>query len=472
MYDAVVVGSGPNGLAAAITLARAGRSVVVLEGEETVGGGARTMELTRPGFRHDIASAIHPLGRLSPFFSSLDLESHGLTWVDPPAAAAHPLPDADAAIVWNDLARTAEELGSDAGAYRDLYEPWLDRIDELVELVFGPPIRVPSHPITAARFGLLGAMPATVTARRRFSTEAARAVFAGHAAHAILPLTAPFTTTFGLLLGVTAHAVGWGFPEGGAQSLSDAMVRLLGSLGGEIRTLTRVRDMDDLPPARAVIFALTPHQVERIAGDRFPGRYRRSLRRYRYGPGAFKVDYALSEPIPWADPRVAEAGTVHVGGTLEAIVAAEAEVADGRPASEPFVLLAQHTLFDPTRAPAGQHTAWAYCHVPNGSTADQSDAIERQIERFAPGFRDVVIERHSTSPADLERQNANLIGGDIGGGSHGGTQLLFRPRIHVDPFSTPDPSIFIGSAGTTPGGGVHGMGGLGAAQRALATTLR
>ena len=471
--DAVVVGAGPNGLAAAITLARAGRSVTVVEANESVGGGARTLELTEPGVRHDIASAIHPLAMASPFFSeiSAELRTHGLEWVVPPAGAAHPLDDGRAAIAWNDIERTAAELGIDGASYRRYYDRWVDGVDDLLDLVLNPLLRFPRRPIFSARFGAMAALPAATTARRRFETEEARALFAGYAAHAILPLTGPFTSSFGLLLGTLVHTSGWGFPAEGAQSISDAMASYLRSLGGEILTGTPVQSLDDLPKARATIFSLSPRQVESIVGTRFPSNYRESLRSFSYGPGAWKVDYSLNGPIPWTNPDVAEAGTVHVGGRLEEIVESEALIAKGSHAARPFVLLAQHSNFDSSRAPDGIHTAWAYCHVPNGSTIDQTDAIERQIERFAPGFRDIIRHRHATSPAALERQNMNLIGGDIGGGSYAGIQLFMRPRAQPNPFDTPDSAIFIGSASTTPGAGVHGMAGFGAANRALDSVL-
>ena len=470
-FDAAVVGSGPNGLAAAITLAEAGRSVVVLEANETIGGGARTAELTLPGFHHDLASAIHPMGVASPFFRSQPLADHGLEWVNPPAAVAHPLDDGPAGVAWNDLDDAADRLGRDANAYRSYYRPWVDRFDAVTDLALNPLLRVPPQPILAARFGAKAALPAATTARRTFATDAGRALFAGHAAHAILPLTNPFTSSFGLLLGASVHAIGWPFPRGGAQSISDALAERLRSLGGEIRTGSPVRTMRDLPDTAAVIFALTPRQVVDIAGDALPERYVKSLRSFRYGAAAWKVDWALREPIPWTDPDVASAATVHLGGTLDEIVAAEAEVAAGRNPDDPFVLLAQHSLFDDRRAPTGQHTAWAYCHVPNGSTVDRTDAIERQIERFAPGFRDVVMERHVTSPAGLEAQNMNLVGGDVGGGSFAGMQLFLRPRPQRNSWSTPNPKILIGSASTAPGAAVHGMAGMGAAKRALDTVL-
>jgi phytoene dehydrogenase-like protein len=471
-FDAVVVGSGPNGLSAAITIAEAGRSVLVLEANADIGGGARSGELTQPGFVHDLASAIHPMALASPFFSSQPLADHGLAWVTPPAGVAHPLDGQPAAIAWNDLSKTAERLDSDSRAYRRYYEPFVERFDDLTNLALRPLLRVPDTPLFSARFGAVSALPAATTARRRWDTEAARALFAGHAAHAILPLTNPFTSAFGLLLGASVHAVGWPFPAGGAQAITDALAGRLRALGGTIQTSTPVRTMADIPDAAAVIFALTPRQVAEIAGDELADGYVKTLRTFSYGAAAWKVDWALDEPIPWADPDVAQAGTVHLGGTLDELTFAEAEVAAGRNPDKPFVLLAQHTLFDPSRAPKGKHTAWAYCHVPNGSSVDRTEAIEAQIERFAPGFRDTILARHTSSPANLEAQNANLVGGDIGGGSHGGTQLFLRPRLQRNPWSTPNPKLMIGSASTTPGAAVHGMSGVGAAQRALATVLR
>ncbi len=471
--DVVVVGSGPNGLAAAITVAKAGKSVVVLEANDTIGGAARSAELTEPGFVHDLGSAIHPMVKASPFFAGIAdaLVEHGLGWIDPPAGAAHPLDAGRAAIAWKDLERTVDGLGTDGVRYRRYYTPWIENLDALTDLALRPLLRVPKHPISSARFGATSALPATTTARRVWKDDPARALFIGHAAHSILPLTAPFTSTFGVLLGSLVHSAGWGFPRGGAQSLVDAMAGVLRSLGGEIRTGHPVTTLGDLPPSSATIFSLGPTQLESIVGNRFPASYRTKLTNWRYGPGAFKIDYALDEPIPWAHADVAQAGTVHLGGTADDITQAEAEVAAGKHSDRPFVLLAQHTLFDPTRAPDGKHTAWAYCHVPNGSTVDQTEAIELQIERFAPGFRDVIRARHTTSTHVLEEANMNLVGGDISGGSHTGSQLFARPMPQTNPFDTADDTIFLGSASTTPGAAVHGMAGMGAAERCLQTVF-
>ncbi len=465
-YDVAVVGGGPNGLAAAITVARAGRSVLLLEANEEVGGACRSAELTTDGFVHDIGSAIHPLALASPFMQTIPWNAHGLTWISPPAAAAHPLDGGRAAVAWNDLHRTAASLGRDAKTYRSMFAPLTERFDELVSFTMQPPVRTARTPLTALRIGPQLAVPATLMARR-FETDEARALFAGHAAHSVLPLSKPFTAGFGFLLGASAHAVGWPFPEGGAEEITRVLAEVLAGLGGEIVTGQPVVSIEDIPPAGAVIFALSPRQIAAIAGDRYTLKARRKLRGFRYGPGVCKVDFALSDPVPWTNPDVALAGTIHLGGTLEEVAAAEATVADGRHADRPFVLAAQHSLFDKSRAPDGHHTLWAYCHVPNGSTLDVSASIERQIERFAPGFGETVLARKVSLPADLERGNANLIGGDVGGGSYANLRSVFRPVARVDPYRTAADGLFIGSASATPGGGVHGMCGHLAASSAL-----
>ncbi len=466
-WDVIVVGSGPNGLAAAITAARAGRRVLVVEAETTAGGAARSAELTLPGFVHDLGSAVHPLGVGSPFFRKLGLEQFGLEWVTPPASAAHPLDGGRAGIAWKDLDRTVEGLGVDGPAYRATYEPLVRRFDDLLDFALHPPLRWPRAPLTVASFGLRSLVPAATFAQRRWRSDEARALFGGHAVHSILPLTRPMTSSFGLLFGASAHAVGWPFPRGGAQAITDALVACLESLGGQVQTGTPVTSLDDLPAHRSVLLTLTPRQVLRVAGERFDPGFRRSLANFRYGPGAHKVDWALSGPIPWTNPDVRQSATVHVGGTLAEITAAEAIVAKGGVADRPFVLVAQYGAWDDSRAPGDGHTAWGYCHVPNGSDADMLDRIEAQIERFAPGFGDLILERRVTTPAGLEGQNANLVGGDIGGGSYGGTQVIGRPRLHWDPYGTPDPTIFLGGASTWPGAGVHGMAGHNAALRLL-----
>ncbi len=465
-YDVVVVGSGPNGLAAAITVARAGRSVVVIEANDEIGGACRSAELTLDGFVHDVGSAIHPLALASPFMRTIPWDDHGLEWVMPPAGAAHPLDDGSAAIAWNDLNRTAVDLGSDAKTYRRMFGPLVERFDELVAFSMQPPVRVVRSPLTTLRVGPQLLAPATLMARR-FETDAARALFAGHAAHSVLPLTKPFTSGFGFLLGAAVHAVGWPFPRGGAAEITRVLGAVLEGLGGRIVTGRPVTSLADVPDADAVVFALTPRQIASIAGPALSVKTRRRLRRFPYGPGVCKIDYATSEPIPWTNPEVAFAGTVHLGGTLEEVAEAEATVAAGHHARRPFVLLAQQTLFDASRAPDGQHTVWAYCHVPNGSTIDVSATIERQIERFAPGFSDTVIGRRVSLPADLERDNANLVGGDVGGGSYANLRSIFRPTVRIDPYQMPVDRFFIGSASASPGGGVHGMSGHLAATSAL-----
>ncbi|HEY6058296.1 MAG TPA: NAD(P)/FAD-dependent oxidoreductase [Candidatus Limnocylindrales bacterium] len=471
--DAVVVGSGPNGLAAAITLAQAGRSVVVLEAAATPGGGMRSAELTLPGFVHDVCSSTHPLARASPFFARLELERRGVTWVEPPIELAHPLDDGSTACLTRDLQTTAATLGPDGMAYRRLLGPIVDAWPSLIEDILAPfhvPLR-PDRALRLARFGLLGLQPATWLARR-FDGALARAVLAGCAAHSTIAQDEPVTAAYALLFLGSVHAVGWPIVRGGSGRLAEALVELLAALGGEVVTERRVERLDDLPPHRAVLFDLTPRQVLAIAGDRLGGGYSRRLRGYRYGSGVFKVDLALDGPIPWRDPLLGSAGTVHLGGTFEEIAASEAQIQAGRVPARPFVLLAQHSLFDPTRAPPGRHTVWAYCHVPNGARVDMTERILDQVERFAPGMRDRIIGRHTMSPAELEAYNPNYVGGDINGGRQDLGQLFTRPAIRLDPYTTPDPSIFLCSSATPPGGGVHGMCGHLAARSALRHVLQ
>lgn len=467
--DAVVVGAGPNGLAAGIVLAQAGRTVAIFEAEPTVGGGCRSAALTLPGFIHDICSAIHPLAAASPLFRTLPLAGHGLEWVEPPAMVAHPFDDGSSAVVYRSVEETAVGLGPDGSAYRKLVGPIVEAWPRLEQAVLGP-LRWPRHPLALARFGLQALRSAEAVAHDAFSHPHARGLFAGLAGHGMLPLDVRPTAGFGLVLDTLAHVAGWVLPRGGAQRLSDALAAHFRSLGGEIVTGTRVRSIDELPPARAVLCDLSPKPLLQIAGHRFPARYRRALERYRYGMGVFKVDWALDGPIPWRSAECGRAATVHVGGTFDEIAQAERDAWTGRHPERPFVLLAQPAAFDPSRAPEGRQTVWAYCHVPSGSAFDMLPRIERQIERFAPGFCDRILARAVMRPADLERHNANLVGGDIGAGSTDLWQLFTRPTWRT--YSTPVRGLYICSASTPPGVGVHGMCGYFAAQRALDEVLR
>src|SRR5712671_760425 len=450
MPDAVVVGSGPNGLSAAIELARAGLRVRVHEAEPTIGGGTRSAALTLPGFVHDVCSAIHPMAAASPFFTGLPLAEHGLEWIHPDIAVAHPLPDGTAVAMLRSVAETAKGLGADAGAYRRVVAPLADRFQDLLGDTLGPILRMPRHPLLLGRFGMRAALP---SGRLPFRGERARALVAGLAAHSFLPLDAPFTASFALILGAAAHAAGWPLARGGSQRIADALVATLKALGGEIAASDRVDSLERLSPARAILFDISPAALEGIAKNRLPERYRRALRRYRRGPGVFKVDYALSGPIPWLAPECRRAGTVHVGGTFEEIAAGEAEIGRGGHPERPFVLVAQQSLFDDTRAPPGKHTLWAYCHVPNGSTEDMTPRIDAQIERFAPGFRDLVLARATAGPREVEAHNANCAGGDIAGGAHDGLQFFARPVLALDPYATPARELYLCSSSTPPGGG-------------------
>jgi phytoene dehydrogenase-like protein len=466
-YDAVIVGAGPNGLAAAITLAEAGRSVLVLEQAPVIGGGARSEEVTLPGFTHDICSTVHPLGITSPAFRRMRLERFGLRWIQSPAAVAHPLDGGRAAIMERSVRATAALLGRDGPAYRALFESLAAAWGDLAPEILQPLLHVPRHPLLLARFGLPALLPASTLARTAFRDDPARALFAGIAAHATLPLDRSPSASFGFVLALAGHAVGWPIVEGGSQRLITALAAYLETLGGTIVTNSLVTDLDELPPARAVILDVTPEQFRRIAGKQLPARYRRELDRYQYGLGTFKVDWALDGPIPWSAPECHRAATVHLGGTLDEIETARRAETSGQPAEHPLVLLVQPTLFDPSRAPAGKQIAWGYTHLPLHSTFDMTERIEAQVERFAPGFRARIIARRTYDSVQYEQHNPNLYGGDIGGGETTLRQLVFRPTVRPNPYTTPLSNVFLCSASTPPGGGVHGMGGYNAARTAL-----
>ncbi|MEX1171643.1 MAG: NAD(P)/FAD-dependent oxidoreductase [Chloroflexota bacterium] len=470
--DAIVIGAGPNGLAAALTLARAGRSVRVYEAAPSIGGGTRTEELTLPGFRHDVCSTILPLTAASPFFRTVDLARHGVELVHPDAPVAHALDGERAVVLERSVAATAAGFQEtrDARAWRNLFGPLSRDAGKLSGELLRPVVHVPHHPLALARFGIPALRSAAGLARASFRGEEARALFGGLASHAMLPLTAPLSASFGLVLGLYAHAVGWPMVRGGSSAVADALAAEIRALDGEIVVEQRIASLDDVPRSRVVVFDTTPQALAAIAGDRLPARTRRRYERFRFGPGVFKMDWALDGPIPWTADGLRRAATIHLGGTLDELVASEADVAAGRHPDSPFILLVQYVPWDPSRAPVGTTTVWAYCHVPNGSDVDMTARMEAQVERFAPGFRDRILARSTHSPAAMEAHDANYVGGDINAGISDLRQLIFRPTPSLDPYHA-GPGLYLGSSSTPPGGGVHGMGGYLAARSALRRDL-
>ena len=471
-FDAIIIGSGPNGLAAAIRLAQEGLSVKVFEKADTVGGGTRTQELTQPGFHHDICSAIHPLAKASPYLKTLPLAEYGLEWIQPEVPVAHPLDDQPAGALFRSFDKTVAHIDEDDKSnYAHSIAPFLDNWDGLLTDILAPFSLLPSHPFKMARFGIQGLQSAERFAKR-FKSKKMRATFAGLAAHGIMPFDATATAAIGLVLGISAHTVGWPYPKGGSHQITKAMAAYLEALGGKIETGVEVSRLEQLPKSSAIFFNNTPQQILAIGGDKLSGSYRKKLQHFEYGSGVFKLDFALSEPIPWKDDLCRKAGTVHLGGTFEEIAKAEKETANGKHPDNPYVLVAQQSIGDDSRAPSGNHTGWAYCHVPNGSTEDMSEPIINQIERFAPGFRDCIIDQHSMNTEAMHTYNPNYIGGDINGGRADITQLFTRPAGLFDPYHIPETSMYICSSSTPPGGGVHGMCGYHAAESALKNEYR
>jgi phytoene dehydrogenase-like protein len=464
-YDAVVVGAGPNGLAAAIRIAQQGFSTLVLEKNANIGGACRTEQITLPGFWHDVGSAVHPLALASPFFSSLPLEKHGLTWCHPPIPLAHPIDKTRVAVLYQSLEKTAVELGSDAEQYSKLFQPLVTNCRSLLPEILQPLIHLPRQPFRMAQFGRLALLSVEQLVRGRFSEETTKALIAGLGAHSFLSLTSPASAAFALMLGMLGHAVGWPIPKGGAGAITQALSQYLLSLGGKIQTGVPIKSSRQLPKTRAVLYDVTPRQLVQI--ESLPGSYQKKLQKYQYGPGVFKIDYALDSAIPWIHEECQSAGTIHLGGTFEEVALAESQVVSGRYPELPFLLLSQPSLFDSTRAPAGQQVLWAYTHVPFGSDRDLTEIVERQINRFAPGFSKRILARQVTLPAQLEEMNPNLVGGTITGGANHLWQMFARPTLSVVPYRTPKKGVYLCSASTPPGGGVHGMCGYHAANAVL-----
>lgn len=465
-YDSVIIGSGPNGLSAGIALAQKGLSVLIVEGADTVGGGMRTDELTLPGFHHDICSAVHPMAYSSPYLKELPLDKHGLEWIVPEASVAHPLDDEEAVLFSKSIDETAQNLGVDSKKYKKLMAPFAERAADLLADSLKP-LGFPKNPGIFLRFGLQAFQPASFYAAHTFKGARAKALFAGCAAHSVLPFDKLFSTAIGLMLITAGQIENWPIAKGGSRNIATALTSYFKNLGGEIRVSTKIDDFRELPKAKTYIFDTDPRQLANIAGEQLPSSYKNKLYNYRYGPGVFKIDYALDGPIPWKDPRCLKASTVHVGGSINEIKASEKAVWQGKHSRKPFVLVSQQSLFDESRAPSGKYTGWAYCHVPHGSKMDMSDSIEDQIEHFAPGFRDIILAKRSMNTDDLYAYNPNYLGGAITGGASDIFQLFSRPVSLLDPYATPNPHIFICSASTPPGGGVHGMSGFHAAQRVL-----